>query len=534
MTGIKPLLFLVVTALGCGAFARPAKAAVRTLVAIGNDVGLSNEVPLRWAEHDARRFVDVFTELGGVTQSRATLLLGEGPRALERTLLEVKGQVAETKRRGERAEVVVTYSGHGDAESLHMKSEVLSVEALTQWVDAIGADATVVILDACRTGPVRAGSARGFGQAPAFDVTLVQSPAPKGRVVFKSASEGEVAQESDDLEGAFFTHHLLAGLRGAADVDQDAAITLQELWRYAHGRTVDQSFGRQAVQHPEAEVKLAGQSDLVLTRTDIAAASLSLAPSLSGSFLVVDERTTRVLFEVQKAEGEGLTLAVPPRRLRVQWRQGSTFGVADVGARRGAAIALDADSFSLLPRLAGLARGARVDPTPWGATLGLVATTPPSFGGGSAGLVARGERRLWTTPFAIEVLARATYARAETERRTFDEVDGAVVAGVGVEYWTLVGRLNASVLVGVHGVGQRAVRTDLERLGQAQIIVADSERLGATFGPISMVRAGIFAPIFGPLGVEAGALGSARLLRKDGVDTFGFDAGVYAGAAVEF
>ena len=52
-----------------------AHAAVRSIVAIGNDVGLAGELPLRWAEQDASRLAEVFTSLGGVSSTRATVLL---------------------------------------------------------------------------------------------------------------------------------------------------------------------------------------------------------------------------------------------------------------------------------------------------------------------------------------------------------------------------------------------------------------------------------------------------------------------------
>ena len=510
-----------------------AHAAVRSIVAIGNDVGLAGELPLRWAEQDASRLAEVFTSLGGVSSTRATVLLGESPTVLERTLLELKGQIAETKRRGERAEVVLTYSGHGDETHLHLGNAALRIETLIEWVDAVGADATVIVLDACRTGPVRAGKRRGFGEAPAFDVTLVESPALVGRVVLKSASQGEVAQESDDLEGAFFTHHLLAGLRGAADGDNDGAITLNELWAYAHNRTVDQSFGRAAVQHPEVKVELAGQAELILTRTDVAAAQLVLDEALGGSFLVVDERTGRVLFEVQKPTGRALTLAVPPRRLRVQWREGSRFRIADVGARRGDRTGLDASAFTELPRLAGRTRGAEVDPSPWGLTLAVTAALPPTLSGGAIGAYGRAERRLWTTPFSVELNARATYAHATTSLRDYAEVDGLLTAGILGEWWTVVGRLSASASAGAHAIGQRARRLDAARLALANIDL-EVERTGMTFGPVALARAGLFVPVVGPFGVEGGVTASARLLEIDRAITFDFDAGMYCGIGVEF
>ena len=53
----------------------------------------------------------------------------------------------------------------------------------------------------------------------------------------------EEAHESELLRSSFFTHHWIAGLRGAADRDADGLVTLGEAFDYAKGLTVRDSHG---------------------------------------------------------------------------------------------------------------------------------------------------------------------------------------------------------------------------------------------------------------------------------------------------
>lgn len=508
----RAVVAMVIAAVLSGA--PPARATVRTLVAIGNDVGLSSEEPLRWAEADAERIADVMVDVGGVTSSRAIVLRGRPVADIERALLEVKGQVEEVRRRGERAELVVTYSGHGDAKSLHVDGTALPVSQLLAWLDSIPADATLVVLDACRTGVARSGNARGASRAAAFDVTLVEEPGPLGRVVIASASDGEVAQESDELEGAFFTHHLLAGLRGAADDNHDGVVVLAELYAYAHGRTVMQSFSSASVQHPELRVDLRGQGEMVMTRLLRAQATLVLDDDLAGAFLIADARSGRVLFEVHKPSSRALALAVPARRLRIQRRAGSRWSHAEIDVTRGGQAVLGAGDLVEAPRVAGRGRGIDLDPTPWGMGAAAFLTATPALPGGSVGGLVRAERRIGETPLLGEVLVAGARARGADATFLYDELDGRLVIGLAAETWTLVGRFSAGVGAGLHGAWQRVERKDADRLRAAGLDLA-AARDGWTLGPTGAVRLGWWIPVAGPLAVEAGAFGGVSGLVID-------------------
>ncbi len=494
--------------------------AVRFVVAIGNDLGLPVEEPLRWAEADAQRVAEVMVDLGGVTSSRAILLRGRPPAEIEQTLLIVRGQIDEARRRGDRTELIVSYSGHGDATRLHLAGEVMAIQQLLALLDAAAADATVVILDACRGG-VRAGRGRGATRGPSFDVRLVDELAPRGRVVMSSASDGEVAQESDDLEGAFFTHHVLAGLRGAADVDADGTVVLNELFAYAHARTLSGSFGgAPAVQHPELRTSLRGQGDLALTRLDRSQAVLELSAAVDGRFLIADARSGRVILEVEKPAGSALRLAVPARRLRVLSRRGFDTSVAEVDVGRGVVTVVGVDDFVKAPRLVGRARGGDVDKTPFGLLVGFQLTSPVTlpllpvrdgapWAGPATGIVVAGELRLFDSPWFVGLQLGVAHAGGDVSGGSdvtgvddvvFEEFSARAVVPLMIERWTPVGRLSGGLGLGLQGVQQTRRRTDADRLAAAGIdlpVVTWSTGLA----PLAAARGSWWVPVTGGVAV---------------------------------
>jgi hypothetical protein len=90
----------------------------------------------------------------------------------------------------------------------------------------------------------------------------------KGTVRLHASADGEVAQESDELGGAVFTHYWVNGLLGAADANDDGQITLGEAYGYAYQQTLWRSAVSLGVeQRPAALIELQEAAPLVLTRT---------------------------------------------------------------------------------------------------------------------------------------------------------------------------------------------------------------------------------------------------------------------------
>jgi hypothetical protein len=174
-----------------------------------------------------------------------------------------RGRVAELAAIGQAPLFIFYYSGHGDADALHLRGATLSLHELRAEIDRIPARLRVVVFDACRTG----GRQKGVHAAPSFTLPTVEET--RGTVELMASAAGEAAQESEELGGAVFSHFITSGLRGAADSDGDGRVTLLELYSYAYRRTLLRTSGSEILQHPSWSASLAGSGEFVLVKASM-------------------------------------------------------------------------------------------------------------------------------------------------------------------------------------------------------------------------------------------------------------------------
>lgn len=302
---------------------------LRVLVAVGHRAGLRGEAPLKHAVRDAERVRDLFVRLGGVRPEHA-LLLREPTGAALGAALDRAAQIARAGRRDEVA-LLFYFSGHGDRERLHLGPERVALRDIDAKLAAAPAALRIVIADACRTGDVRP---KGFAAEEPFAISL-SSGGASGVVRIHASADGEVAQESDDLGGAVFTHYWLAGLAGAADADGDARVTLSEAYAFAYHQTLFRSARASGVvQRPEAVFDVKEAAPIVLTQT--ARASAIRVPRASDAHYVVYALGSRtVAAELWSAPDRAVTLAVPPGRYVVHRRAGGRSAAVEIALGKG-------------------------------------------------------------------------------------------------------------------------------------------------------------------------------------------------------
>ncbi|MDC0713274.1 hypothetical protein POL68_32730 [Stigmatella sp. ncwal1] len=109
-------VLLAVLALAGEAQAAP----VRLLVSIGNNTGDPIDVPLRYADTDARRFHELMRELGQVQSTRAYLLSGATVEQVRAAFTEVRGRAAELAAAGADVTLFIYVSAHAQAGQLHL------------------------------------------------------------------------------------------------------------------------------------------------------------------------------------------------------------------------------------------------------------------------------------------------------------------------------------------------------------------------------------------------------------------------------
>jgi hypothetical protein len=236
----------------------------RIAVVVGNNVGSGVQPALQFAEADAGKLARVLVEIGGVRSQDLWLLQGRSMTELQDVLARARAKAADYQRAGARVMLMFYFSGHSDGQALELGKERLGFIDLKRWLAATGADVRIALVDSCRSGGLL--RVKGGSPGPAFQINLTDELATTGEVLLTSSAADELALESKDLRGSFFTHHLVSGLRGAADNSGDGLVTLGEAYRYAYEHTL-RTTGETFVgpQHPAYDYRLSGRGELVLT-----------------------------------------------------------------------------------------------------------------------------------------------------------------------------------------------------------------------------------------------------------------------------
>ncbi len=299
--------------------ASPATAAVRRVaLVVAHPEGGPGTEPLRYVERDARKLLEVLTELGGVDPADASVLIAPSADQVVEALSRAEARVAAHTAAGGQAMLLFYYSGHAASGELQLGDSRLDLATIKRALSTSRASVRVGLLDACQSGAIT--RMKGGRRGPSFVVEAEDARSSRGYVIITSSSGEEASQESDDLRGSFFTHYLVSGLRGAADRSGDGQVSLDEAYAYAYDRTVVHTAGtRGGTQHPTYTYDLQGNGAVVLTRLS-GLGALVFPAEVTGTYLVYDVDRDAVVGEVEKPSGEARRLAVRPGRYAIRKR----------------------------------------------------------------------------------------------------------------------------------------------------------------------------------------------------------------------
>jgi len=338
---VRPLLLLLALAgviAPAGARAATQKFALLIAAHEGGD-----ELPtLRYSGRDATRLADVLVDVGGWNRADIISVVdGDSDTVLD-LFDELERRVKEAKARGDEVVVVAYYSGHAQDGMLRLGKTTLSMKAVRARLESSSADVRMAFLDSCGAGAIT--QEKGAALAAPFVVKVDEELSAKGQVIIASSSADEVSQESDDIQGSFFTHYLASGLRGDADRDRDGRVTLDEAYAYAYGRTVAAtSATRAGAQHPTYAFDLKGAGDVVLTQPGDAFVVVEFPEVLEGRYFVVDLERQLFVAEVEKQKGGASKIALPKGQYAIKKRMDSHLLMTRVNAReKGVVVVNDA------------------------------------------------------------------------------------------------------------------------------------------------------------------------------------------------
>jgi hypothetical protein len=171
----------------------------------------------------------------------------------------VRRRIARLYTRRKRSDLLLLYySGHGirdahgdlylatrDTEMDIAGATALSASFVREQLDKSNSQRKVVMLDCCHSGAfAKAGLGDSVGTEDAF------TGSGYGRVILTASDALELSWEGDEWLGegrpSVFTNFLVEGLRtGAADLDGDGKIVLDELYKYVYERVMTSGYAKQ-------------------------------------------------------------------------------------------------------------------------------------------------------------------------------------------------------------------------------------------------------------------------------------------------
>lgn len=316
----------------------------------------AGQASLRYAGRDADRMSAVLRELGSFAPADVWTLTQPSAAAL-------RGALDRAERQAERepgSEIFFYYSGHADGAGLLLGAERFTYGELRERLARSRAQVRVAVLDACNSGGATQpkGGRPGTG-APIAAIAPVQV---NGAVILAASGAQETAQESGELDGSVFTHHLISGLRGAGDRDGNGVVTLSEVYAHVYARTLAATVpSLWGAQHPSYDYRLSGTGDLVLTTLGRGRQGLVFAPARDATYSVLDAGR-EVVGEVRADPMRAIRLALPAGRYRVALRSASGVSATDVTLVAGGDLGVEPTMLTRVNPEYALAKGGAPPP----------------------------------------------------------------------------------------------------------------------------------------------------------------------------
>jgi hypothetical protein len=284
---VRTVIYERPRAVGPDAAPPPAPPADRWAVVIGIGRYERSEIPaLRYTVTDAEAVYRALVDHAGFTPDHILLLIDSTEK--KPTLRNIKWALGTFLARSAKKDdlVIIYFSGHGapevdprgiesdglakylvpvDADPNDLYSTALPMDELQTIFDRIEARRVVMFLDSCYSGAAggRTFASKRTRATRVDDLFLDRLTRSSGRAIITAARSAEVSIELPELGHGIFTHYLIQGLRGAADLDRDGIVALHELYQYLEQQVSQKSRAVGGNQHPVMKGEVEGLLPLV-------------------------------------------------------------------------------------------------------------------------------------------------------------------------------------------------------------------------------------------------------------------------------
>jgi uncharacterized caspase-like protein len=263
----------------------------RWAVVIGVGNYESAAIPrLRYSVPDAEAIHQTLIGPAGFKKDNVLLLTDRSER--KPTLRNIKWALGTFLGRSAKKDdtVVIFFAGHGapevdtrglerdglakylipsDADPEDLYSTALPMDELQTIFGRIEAERVVAFLDACYSGAAggRTFASKTTRAGSVDDLFLERLTRSKGRAIITASRPAEVSIELPELGHGIFSYFLVNGLKGAADLNRDGIVSLQELYEYVEQQVTTKSRAVGGNQHPVMKGELEGVLPLAKVRS---------------------------------------------------------------------------------------------------------------------------------------------------------------------------------------------------------------------------------------------------------------------------
>lgn len=324
---------------------------------VGANNGGKDRVTLRYAVDDARALEEVLEEMGGLLPGDSHFLEEPDREKFFSEIEELTKDVEEARNTFRRVEVILYYSGHSDEESIFLGNSRVTYKEFRDIITSMNADVRIAILDSCASGaltlPKGVIKKSPFLMDTAYDM--------KGYAFMTSSSASEAAQESGRLGRSYFTHNLISGMRGAADMNLDGRITLNEAYQFAFDGTLTQTEKTMAgPQHPNYHIEMSGTGDVVITEIRQSTAILVLNEDIDGKFYI-HSKDNFLIVELEKPSGRKISIGLNEGDYRIINISGRDIFESKISLENGESFDLGSKQFTQTDKIPTVLRGSQAE-----------------------------------------------------------------------------------------------------------------------------------------------------------------------------
>lgn len=285
----------------------------------------TNLAPLRYADDDAARYLDLFRLLG----ARTYLLtrLDENTKRLhpqaaaeatdpkkaswDTAVAQLSADVKQASERGLETTVYFVYAGHGDVKDgqgyITLEDLRISGNDLAATFTKVPATRIHVIADACASYFLAYARGPGGERRP-IEIGLAPALTADARIgLLLSTSSARESHEWDAFQSGVFSHEVRSGLYGAADADGDGQVSYREIAAFvarANASIPNEKY------RPDLHARAPKGGDLLLDLRRANGRRIEVDGKHAGHYFLEDARGVRIA-DVHNAEGQTLSLLRP-------------------------------------------------------------------------------------------------------------------------------------------------------------------------------------------------------------------------------